>query len=209
MRPFRSRASHVASVIAVAGLIAAVAATAGPAAASGGRVRGTTVRTKNGLAHYLPVQGSLAGPNHTAANMTYHGGTVMKKSHTYAIFWQPPHLQNGAATFFSAQYFNLNERYFGDVGGNGLYNNNKQYYQIVGGKQQHIRNRVEPSPHVWVDTAAMPASGCTDSCDAGQLPLRRADPGRGHARHRRQRLEGERHEHVLRVHAEGRGLVLR
>jgi hypothetical protein len=162
VRPFRSRASHVASLIAVAGLIAAVAASAGTAVAASG----TTVRTKNGVAHYLPVKGSITSPNHTAANMTYHGGPIMKQSHTYAIFWQPPHLQNGAATFFSSQYFALNERYFGDVGGNGLYNNNRQYYQISGGRQVHIKNRSNLAG-TWVDTAAMPASGCTDSATPG------------------------------------------
>jgi hypothetical protein len=166
VRPPRSPASHLATIVAVAGLIAAIAATAGPAAASGGAVRGTTVHTRNGLAHYLPVRGSLARPNHVASNLLYHGGPVMKKSHTYAIFWQPPHLQNGAATFFSPQYFTLNQRYFGDVGGNGLYNNNKQYYQIAGGLTQHIKN-VSTFAHVWVDTASMPASGCNDSATPG------------------------------------------
>jgi hypothetical protein len=162
VRPFRSRASHAATLIAVAGLIAAIAASAGPAAASSS----TTVRTKNGVAHYLPVRGAFASPTHTQANLTYHGGPIMKQSHTYAIFWKPAHLQNGAATFFSAQYMTLMGRYFGDVGGNGLYNNNKQYYQIVGSKTQHIKNRSNLAG-TWVDTGALPASGCSDSATPG------------------------------------------
>ena len=180
MRPLRSAASHVASLIAVAGLVAALAASVGTAVAAGGtNVRGTTVRTANGRAHYLPVDGSLARPDHTASNLLYHGGPIMKKSHTYAIFWNPPHLQNGAATFFSAQYFTLNQRYFGDVGGNGLYKNNTQYYQIVGGRQQKIKNRSNLA-HVWIDTGALPAS-------AARTPGRRATACRTRRSRRRSR----------------------
>ena len=79
--------------------------------------------------HSIPIgkthHGQLAG---TSNNMTYNGGPVMLTSTTYAIYREPATLQDGAATHVSATYNSLIQRYFGDVGGSGLYNNT-QYYR--------------------------------------------------------------------------------
>lgn len=100
-------------------------------------------------------------------NLTYHGGRVMQSSSTsYAIFWEPPTLQTGAPTHVSATYNSLIQRYFGDVGGNGLYKNNTQYYQVVSGVTQFIVNK-SSFGSAWVDTSAYPASGCVDTATPG------------------------------------------
>jgi len=100
-------------------------------------------------------------------NLSYGGGYVMRKpTVSYAIFWLPPTLQDGSPTHMSPTYQSLIERYFGDVGGNGLYRNNTQYYQVEYGKEQHIRNRSSLGA-AWVDTSPYPASGCQDPATPG------------------------------------------
>jgi len=64
-----------------------------------------------------------------ATNMTYHGGRVMLTDTSYAIYWAPPTLQDGTPTDWGVGYTDLIDRYFGDIGGSGLYANNTQYYQ--------------------------------------------------------------------------------
>lgn len=55
--------------------------------------------------------------------LEYHTGPVMRATSTsYAIFWLPSSLQDGGATSVSATYVSLIRRYFGDIGGSGLYN---------------------------------------------------------------------------------------
>ena len=74
---------------------------------------------------------------------------MRKASNTYAIFWEPPKLQTGAPAYVDPGYNAGILRYFKDVGGTGLYNNNTQYYQTVSGNQQHIKNvsgRGHPCP---------------------------------------------------------------
>lgn len=112
--------------------------------------------------HYLPV----APPKHVQANLIYHGGPVMKTTNTYAIFWEPPKLQDGSPAYIAPGYNAGVLRYFKDVGGTGLYNNNTQYYQTVGGVNQHIKN-VSVLAGSWVDTGAYPKSGCTDPLTPG------------------------------------------
>jgi hypothetical protein len=113
--------------------------------------------------HYMP---SHASPNHTAANMTYHGGPVMVTSNTYAIFWEPKKLQNGDPAYVAKGYNAGIIRYFKDVGGTTLYNNNTQYYQGSGASQKFIKNKSTFAAS-WVDTAPYPASGCTDKATPG------------------------------------------
>jgi hypothetical protein len=63
----------------------------------------------------------------TASNVLYHGGLVMAGTmKVYAIFWEP------SGSFVSAKYNRLLKRYFRDVGGSGLYANNKQYTDASG-----------------------------------------------------------------------------
>jgi hypothetical protein len=99
-----------------------------------------------------------------AGNLTYHGGPVMqKKSQTYAIFWEPPTLQDGTSAPVSASYNNLMKRYFKDVGGNGLYNINTQYYQTINGPTEYIVNS-SPFQAAWVDTSPYPAADTSTGC---------------------------------------------
>lgn len=54
-------------------------------------------------------------------NLNYNGGPVMGgTTSVFAIFWEP-------TSNVSANYNNLLQRYFGDIGGSALYNNNTQY----------------------------------------------------------------------------------
>ena len=69
--------------------------------------------------------------------LQYHGGPVMQSPVvSYAIFWEPPTLQDGTATSVSPNYNSLIEQYLNDVNGSGLYNNNTQYFDTSG----HIAN---------------------------------------------------------------------
>ena len=115
--------------------------------------------------HYLPVPG--AKPAHIQGQLIYHGGNVMyKSSTTYAIFWEPPKLQDGSAAYVAPTYNADILQYFNDIGGTGLYNNNTQYYQGSGNNQKFIKN-VSTLGGSWVDTAAYPKSGCTDPATPG------------------------------------------
>ena len=95
----------------------------------------------------------------TPSLLVYNGGPTMQStSTTYAIFWEPPTLQDGTATYVSATYNGLIEQYFNDVSGSGLYNVNTQYYDTTG----HILNN-STFGGAWIDTSPYPASGCKDS----------------------------------------------
>ncbi len=110
--------------------------------------------------HYMPASPvseppAVQQPRRTTAARS------CSTSNTYAVFWEPKQLQNGDPAVI-AKGFNAGViRYFKDVSGTGLYNNNTQYYQVVGGNQQNIKN-VSTFVASWVDTHAYPASGCTD-----------------------------------------------
>lgn len=158
--------SGAAALATLAGVSVAILSASPAGASSVGAAGANTVRTENGVAHYLPVVGHQVTPTQTQSNLLYHGGPIMKKSVTYAIYWDPPKLQNGTASFFSAQYQSTVDRYFGDVGGNGLYNNDTQYYMTKGRKTIHIKNSSSLGG-TWVDTGAFPAPGCTDSATPG------------------------------------------
>ena len=116
--------------------------------------------------HVLSLRGHLATPA-AGTNLTYHGGRVMAKQEvSYAIFWEPATLQNGQPATVSATYNSLLTRYFGDVGGKGLYGNNTQYYEKNATLQRNIANKSSFGGS-WVDTSAYPASDCTDSVTPG------------------------------------------
>ncbi len=99
-------------------------------------------------AHTRSAQARAASSN----NLNYGGGSVMVgTTNVYAIFWEP----TGAV---SANYNSLILRYFGDVGGSSLYQNNTQYTDNTG---------AFPSNSVlagsWVDSSAYPESPLLDS----------------------------------------------
>lgn len=86
------------------------------------------------------------------SNLTYGGGPVMGgTTNVYAIFWEP-------TGNVSSNYNSLIERYFGDVGGSPLYNNNTQYTDSGG---NFPSNTVLAGS--WVDTSAYPESPLLDS----------------------------------------------
>ncbi len=110
--------------------------------------------------HALGIRGHVPAVNESRTStpkLRYHGGPVMQAQEvSYAIFWEP------SGWTVSSTYNSLIERWFGDVGGSVLYNNNTQYYQVVSGTRQHIVNKSSLGA-AWIDTAAYPASGCTDT----------------------------------------------
>ena len=84
-------------------------------------------------------------------NLAYNGGPVMGgTTNVYAIFWEP----TGAV---SANYNSLILRYFGDVGGTGLYNNNTQYNDSSGNVPSNTQLAGS-----WVDNSAYPESPLLD-----------------------------------------------
>lgn len=87
-----------------------------------------------------------------ATNLGYHGGAVQGgTTNVYAIFWEPTHN-------VSSTYHSLIQRYFGDVGGSGLYKNNTQYTDSSG--------RIPSNSHLagtWTDTASYPRSPLLDT----------------------------------------------
>jgi hypothetical protein len=94
----------------------------------------------------VPRAGSASG------NVVYNGGPVMAGTmNVYAIFWEP-------ANNVSANYNTLIKRYFNDVGGSPLYNNNNQYKQTDG---KFPSNAVLAAS--WVDTGNYPESPLLDS----------------------------------------------
>ena len=86
-------------------------------------------------------------------NLQYNGGPVMANTaKVYAIFWEPP------GSVVSSTYNNLILRYFGDIGGSGLYHNNKQYTDGSG-----HRPKKAVLAGSWVDTAAYPSATLLDT----------------------------------------------
>ena len=86
------------------------------------------------------------------SNLTYNGGPVMGgTTNVFAIFWEP-------TGNVSANYNSLIQRYFGDVGGSPLYNNNIQYTDSGG---NFPSNAVLAGS--WVDSSAYPESPLLDS----------------------------------------------
>jgi hypothetical protein len=102
--------------------------------------------------------------------LSYHGGPVMTKANTYAIFWIPTKLQNGAATSLPTHYQNVQTALLSQYPGHGIDNNNTQYYMTsrVGffWFTSYIQN-AGGFVASYVDTTPYPASGCTDSYTPG------------------------------------------
>lgn len=102
--------------------------------------------------------------------LTYHGGPVMTSATTYAIFWAPASLQNGASTSLPASYQNIQTALLQMYPGHGIDNNNTQYYMTSGTGFIRFTNFIQNSGGLggtYVDTSAYPASGCYDSVTPG------------------------------------------
>ncbi|MDQ6659765.1 MAG: hypothetical protein M3Z24_02225 [Chloroflexota bacterium] len=90
---------------------------------------------------------------HSGTNLSYHGGPVMGgTTHAYAIFWEP------TGSTVSASYHSLIERYFGDIGGSKLYQNNRQYPDANG---NIASNAVLAGS--WVDRTNYPSNPMHDA----------------------------------------------
>ncbi len=145
-------------IIAGTALTCALAALLVVAALMGNTVEAAALDTAPGLQHALRTrqnQQNTAAPARAARtnNLTYHNGPTMRTtSTTYAIFWVP------TGSYVSSTYESLIQRYFGDVGGSGLYNNNTQYSDTTG----HIINSSTLGGS-YVDTSAYPSGTLTDA----------------------------------------------
>ena len=126
-------------------------------------------------AHIMPTaQGSQILTAKNAARiasgtgmLTYHGGPVILKATTYAIFWVPPTLQTGASTSMSLQYRTVQSNLLTDYPGHSIANNNTQYYQ---GPPNYTLAYIQNAGSFggsYVDTSAYPASGCNDAATPG------------------------------------------
>lgn len=84
----------------------------------------------------------------TKSNLLYHGGPVVAgEMDVFAIFWEP------SGTFVSSTYNELLKRYFGDVGGSPLYENNEQYIDTSGQAPTNAE-----LAGTWVDKSAYPTT---------------------------------------------------
>jgi hypothetical protein len=94
--------------------------------------------------------------------LEYRGGSVMVNPTIYAIFWDPPKLQSGAATSMSATYQPILKRMLRDYPAHGIDNNNTQYFETISGITTYIHN-TGTWGGAFVDTSPFPASACADS----------------------------------------------
>jgi hypothetical protein len=122
--------------------------------------------------HILPTRAKAAAraaalKGFAPPPLVYHtGGSVMTPYvYIYTIYWNPPKLQTGAATGFTANYMAINNHQAGYYQGHGLGNINTQYYQVIG-STKYIQN-LGGYGGTYVDTDPYPASGCTDTITPG------------------------------------------
>ncbi len=123
--------------------------------------------------HVMPPPKKAAAmadlPAVSSMPLTYHGGPVMTSAKTYAIFWIPSKLQNGAATSLPAHYQSVQTSLLSLYPGHSLDNNNTQYYQTSKSGFFYFTNYVQNTGSFagsYVDTNPYPASGCYDSATA-------------------------------------------
>lgn len=127
-----------------------------PLSASAATIPNSTHRHPHHRAHLFLKKNAhhpkVAAPQAAGNNLSYNGGPVMGgTTNVYAIFWEP-------TGNVSANYNSLLLRYFGDVGGTLLYQNNTQYTDSSGNTPS---NTVLAGS--WVDNSAYPESPLLDS----------------------------------------------
>jgi Phosphate-induced protein 1 conserved region len=91
--------------------------------------------------------------------LSYHGGPVIVKATTYAIFWIPA---SGALTL---HYQTVQTNLLKDYPGHSIANNNTQYYQ--GSTTKTFIQNAGTFGGSYVDTSSYPVSDCTDSATPG------------------------------------------
>jgi len=102
-----------------------------------------------------------------SGTLTYHGGPVILKATTYAIFWVPPTLQNGTPTSMTSHYQTIQTNFLKDYPGHSIANNNTQYFQGPPSFTLAYIQNAGSFGGSFVDTSAYPASGCSDSATPG------------------------------------------
>ena len=131
------------------------------------------VPAEDHIVHVFPTvkkKAELPGIGMAPLPLTYHGGPVMTKANTYAIYWIPPTLQTGAATSLSTHYQQVQNAMLALYPGHGIDNNNTQYYQTSGSLFFRSTTWIQNSGGFvasYVDTTPYPPSGCTDAATPG------------------------------------------
>ena len=99
--------------------------------------------------------------------LSYHGGPVIVKATTYAIFWIPASgaLQDGSPTSLTLHYQTVQTNLLKDYPGHSIANNNTQYYQ--GSTTKTFIQNAGTFGGSYVDTSSYPVSDCTDSATPG------------------------------------------
>jgi hypothetical protein len=110
---------------------------------------------------------SAAGLAGTPPLLYHSGGSVMNPwIAVYLIFWVPSKLQNGSATGYSANYGTPTILTGAWLAYHGIQNIATQYYQTINGTTTYVSNSGGLGGY-YVDTAAYPPSGCTDTVTPG------------------------------------------
>jgi hypothetical protein len=136
--------------------------------AAPGAPRMTVTNTQGHVAHLFPtVQKAAAlrramGTVGGSGPLTYHGGPIMPAVLIYNIFWAPAKLQDGTSTFYHTAYPSVQNNLVAGYLGHGLSSINTQYYQDVSSVRTYILG-TGGYAGFYIDTAAYPASGCSDS----------------------------------------------
>ena len=118
------------------------------------------VGDQNHSVHIYPTP-SLAPTLPPAGVLLYNGGPIMPTLTTYAIFWLPSRLQNGASTSMSTKYQPVIKNFLGDYPAHGIANNSTQYFSSISGTTTYVKSTGGFGGFV-VDTNPYPASGCND-----------------------------------------------
>jgi len=144
----------------VGGLLLAISSTAA------GQALELNLSVDGQLIHIFPTvdmikAAAAAGHNGGTPPLLYKGGPVLLSPTVYAIFWVPPHLQDGHATSLSSAYQTVQTNLLNEYFGHSIANNNTQYYQVVGGIKSYIQNKGSFGGS-YVDTSPYPGSDCFD-----------------------------------------------
>jgi hypothetical protein len=138
----------------------------GISSAAAGQALELNLNVEDHVIHIFPTVHTVkalavAAHNGGTPPLLYHGGPVLLSPTVYAIFWVPPHLQDGHATSLSSAYQNVQTTLLNEYFGHAIGNNNTQYYQIVGTTKSYIQNKGSFGGS-YVDTSLYPGSDCFD-----------------------------------------------
>ncbi len=119
--------------------------------------------------HAYRMAGSPSDERQGSPPLVDHGGPIMHKEVSYAIFWDPSQLQDGTPTQgINRKYKKLISKYFGNTNGSALFHNNVQYTS-----QGSVPKRTAFA-QAWVDTTPFPTGHCSYS-DVGSNCVTDAD----------------------------------